>query len=295
MKKLMLLLGVLFFHVGFSFPKDIGLIEINDLQATQQNLNEYFAIDGEYEYTEDNFSDGSKYYNYELENVGITMEQDNSTIQDITITDLSSDEARQLLIDLGVYPDRFTELNLEFSKEVNSNLYIGEDKAVALRNTAKFPDLYSDQEYFIVNIVFSEESVQDFIDGQISELNGESEFNEIATEVTEMVDSIEDANIPQEYKNALTKAEQYAEVMNMSKLGIYDQLISQYGEGFPEDAAQYAVDNLEVDWNAAALEKAKSYYEQMSMSKSAIYEQLISEHGEQFTPEQAQYAIDNLE
>lgn len=166
---------------------------------------------------------------------------------------------------------------------------------MALRNTAKFPDLYSDQEYFIVNIVFSEESVQDFIDSQISELNGESEFNEIATEVTEMVDSIEDANIPQEYKNALTKAEQYAEVMNMSKLGIYDQLISQYGEGFPEDAAQYAVDNLEVDWNAAALEKAKSYYEQMSMSKSAIYEQLISEHGEQFTPEQAQYAIDNLE
>lgn len=60
---------------------------------------------------------------------------------------------------------------------------------------------------------------------------------------------------------ALTKGLQYANQLHMSKQAIYDQLTSSYGEGFPADAAQYAVDNMTgVDWNANALEKAKQYY-----------------------------------
>lgn len=98
-----------------------------------------------------------------------------------------------------------------------------------------------------------------------------------------------------EYKNALEKAESYSENLHMSKQAIYDQLISEYGEKFPEDAAQYAIDNMEADWKHNALEKAKTYQEYMNMSKQAIYDQLISEYGEQFTKEEAQYAIDNLE
>lgn len=98
-----------------------------------------------------------------------------------------------------------------------------------------------------------------------------------------------------EYKNALKKAESYSKTMHMSKKAIYDQLTSEYGEKFPADAAQYAIDNIQADWNANALEKAKSYQKLMSMSKSAIYDQLISEYGEKFTKEQAQYAIDHLE
>ena len=81
-------------------------------------------------------------------------------------------------------------------------------------------------------------------------------------------------------------------MMHMSKAGIYDQLTSEYGEGFEADAAQYAIDNLDVDWKKNALEKAKSYQESMSMSKNAIYDQLVSQYGEQFTAEEAQYAID---
>ncbi|MBG9983487.1 Ltp family lipoprotein [Aerococcaceae bacterium DSM 111022] len=102
-------------------------------------------------------------------------------------------------------------------------------------------------------------------------------------------------DVPQEYKNALAKAESYVSMMAMSKMGVYDQLTSEYGEGFPEDAAQYAIDNLDFDWNEVALEKAKSYYESMNMSKSGVYDQLVSEYGEQFTPQEAQYAIDNLD
>lgn len=98
-----------------------------------------------------------------------------------------------------------------------------------------------------------------------------------------------------EYKNALKKAESYSKNMHMSKQGIYNQLTSEYGEKFPADAAQYAIDNMEADWNNNALQKAKSYQNTMNMSKQRIYSQLISEYGEKFTKEEAQYAIDHLD
>lgn len=100
--------------------------------------------------------------------------------------------------------------------------------------------------------------------------------------------------VPIEYKNALRKAKRYSEMMHMSKQAIYDQLTSEYGEQFPAEAAQYAVDNLKADYNANALEKAKKYRDTMAMSNDAIYDQLTSDYGEQFTPEEAQYAVDNL-
>ena len=104
-----------------------------------------------------------------------------------------------------------------------------------------------------------------------------------------------DPSVPIEYLSALEKAKDYSELMHMSKKGLYDQLTSEYGEQFSEEAAQYAVDNVNADWNANALESAKSYSENMHMSKQGIYDQLISEYGEQFTEEEAQYAVDNLE
>lgn len=100
--------------------------------------------------------------------------------------------------------------------------------------------------------------------------------------------------VPTEYKSALRKAKQYSEMMHMSKQAIYDQLTSEYGEQFPAEAAQYAVDNLIADYNANALEKAKKYRDMMAMSNDAIYDQLTSDAGEKFTPEEAQYAVDNL-
>ena len=81
----------------------------------------------------------------------------------------------------------------------------------------------------------------------------------------------------------------------MSKKGIYEQLTSEYGENFTKEAAQYAIDNIEADWNLNALEKAKNYQSTANMSKKAIYEQLISDYGEKFTKSEAQYAIDHLD
>ena len=89
-----------------------------------------------------------------------------------------------------------------------------------------------------------------------------------------------------EEKNALRKAESYSKTMHMSKQGIYNQLTSSI-EGFTKEAAQYAIDNIDADWNANALEKAKSYQQTMSMSKQGVYNQLTSSV-EGFTKEQAQ-------
>ncbi len=101
-------------------------------------------------------------------------------------------------------------------------------------------------------------------------------------------------DVPTEYKSALRKAESYSELMHMSKQGIYDQLTSEYGEKFSPEAAQYAIDNLQADYNANALAKAQSYQDDMNMSPEAIRDQLTSEYGEKFTQEEADYAVANL-
>lgn len=102
------------------------------------------------------------------------------------------------------------------------------------------------------------------------------------------------ADVPVEYKSALNKATTYANTMHMSKRGVYDQLVSDYGEKFSAAAAQYAVDNVKADWNANALAKAKTYQDTMSMSPSAIHDQLTSDAGEKFTQAEADYAIQHL-
>ncbi|MBF2653910.1 Ltp family lipoprotein [Listeria seeligeri] len=97
-----------------------------------------------------------------------------------------------------------------------------------------------------------------------------------------------------EGESALIQAESYSEIMNMSKAGIYDQLTSDYGGQFSDEAAQYAVDNLKADYNRNALEQAKEYQETMSMSPGAIHDQLTSDYGGQFTQSEADYAIEHL-
>lgn len=102
-------------------------------------------------------------------------------------------------------------------------------------------------------------------------------------------------NVSREYQNALKTAESYLQTFPFSKQGLLEQLTSEHGSKFPQDAAQYAIDNLKVDYKEQALKSAKNYMDTMPMSNDELYEQLTSEHGEQFTPEEAQYAIDNLD
>ena len=80
-------------------------------------------------------------------------------------------------------------------------------------------------------------------------------------------DRQEDGDVSAEYRAALRSAQTYSDMMHMSKAGLYEQLVSEYGEKFPEDAAQYAIDNLDADWNGNTLAQAENYSETMHMSK----------------------------
>lgn len=102
------------------------------------------------------------------------------------------------------------------------------------------------------------------------------------------------SDVPREHANALKEARDYLEFSDFSYAGLYDQLTSEYGGKYPAEAAQYAMDNLEVDWNAEALGSAENYLEFSAFSYEGLYDQLTSEYGGKFTPEQAQYAMDNL-
>ena len=96
-------------------------------------------------------------------------------------------------------------------------------------------------------------------------------------------------------QNAIESAQSYLETLDFSRAELLDQLTSEYGEGFKEAEAEFAIAYLEknsmVDWNAEAVDSAKSYLEVSSFSKSGLFEQLTSEYGEQFTPEQANHAL----
>ncbi|PKE33985.1 Ltp family lipoprotein [Macrococcoides caseolyticum] len=118
----------------------------------------------------------------------------------------------------------------------------------------------------------------------------DSTTEEVTTEAPETEEKKNEAT--REQKAALGKAKTYSEMMHMSKQGIVNQLTSEI-EGFSQQDAQYAVDNLKADFKENALKKAETYAKTQNMSNDAIYNQLTSSI-EGFTAEEAQYAVDNL-
>lgn len=97
------------------------------------------------------------------------------------------------------------------------------------------------------------------------------------------------ARVSREERNALQSAEGYIAFMAFSESGLAKQLEF---EGYPQNAIDYAISNITVDYNEMALQCAEGYLDFMAMSDSQLYDQLIFEG---YTPEQAQYAIDHLD
>ncbi|AEF25728.1 Ltp family lipoprotein [Streptococcus parauberis] len=102
-------------------------------------------------------------------------------------------------------------------------------------------------------------------------------------------------SVPREFANALDSAENYVFMSGFSKQGLYDQLTSEYGDKYPAEAAQYAIDNIKVDWKNEALESANTYQKISPMSNQGLIDQLTSPYGDKFTLEEAQYAVENLD
>ena len=100
-------------------------------------------------------------------------------------------------------------------------------------------------------------------------------------------------------EEAVASAQSYLEYSSFSRMGLIEQLSSEYGDGYTEEEATSAVDYLEqnglVDWDQEAIEAAQSYLKNLEFSHDGLIEQLTSEYGEYFTQEQAEQAVAYIE
>ena len=104
----------------------------------------------------------------------------------------------------------------------------------------------------------------------------------------------EEEAVPFEYEQALKSAQNYVDTLHFSRQGLKQQLTSEYGSGFSEEAAEYALEHVDVDYKEEAVEAAQSYLDAMSFSRQGLKQQLTSEYGSGFTEEEAEYALDQV-
>ena len=104
----------------------------------------------------------------------------------------------------------------------------------------------------------------------------------------------EEETVPFEYEQALKSAQNYVDTLHFSRQGLKQQLTSEYGSGFSEEAAEYALEHVDVDYKEEAVEAAQSYLDAMSFSRQELKQQLTSEYGSGFTEEEAEYALDQV-
>ena len=92
-----------------------------------------------------------------------------------------------------------------------------------------------------------------------------------------------------EYTRAYEEAKSWSKKhLSQQQIKIY---LTKYGSRYSEDATQYALNKLNVDWKEQALLKAKSNQE-FHYSKEKLVEQLINV--DKFTQEEADYAIEHV-
>lgn len=89
-------------------------------------------------------------------------------------------------------------------------------------------------------------------------------------------------------EQAIRKANEYLSFSAFSKSGLVGQLEF---EGFSTEDAEFAVENIVVDWNEQAAKKAKSYLDISSFSRKSLIEQLEFEG---FTAAEAEYGANSV-
>ncbi len=82
-------------------------------------------------------------------------------------------------------------------------------------------------------------------------------------------------SIPLKYYQALNRANAYSDTMHMPKADIYEQLVSAYGDYFPADAAQYAVDHLTNVWEQEEPEPVPAAQDSAEMASSDMTGQAV--------------------
>ncbi|MBU9721709.1 MULTISPECIES: Ltp family lipoprotein [Bacillaceae] len=138
-----------------------------------------------------------------------------------------------------------------------------------------------------------EENVE--IEDEVEEVEEAEEEEEIeepaeeeapAEEQEEVVEETESETLSQQ--NAVAMARDYLAYTAFSKSGLIDQLKF---EGFDDDDATYAVNQINVDWREQAVIMAQDYLDYTSFSRSGLIQQLEFEG---FSTEDATYAVDEI-
>lgn len=112
----------------------------------------------------------------------------------------------------------------------------------------------------------------------------ESTYNEpVSSEPTS------DNNISREFTNALESAKNYLKFTNLSKEGLYNQLIF---DKYPEEAAKYATETIQADWKEHAIGSANNYLTYSAFSQESLSSQLTFDN---YTEDEIRYALENIE
>lgn len=84
---------------------------------------------------------------------------------------------------------------------------------------------------------------------------GDDKKDKIKTTEPETVE--EETNVPREHRNALNSAKNYIQ----SGMGFSEKSLEEHlaFDNFPQDSIDYAIENLEVDYNQQALISAENY------------------------------------
>lgn len=161
MKKLVLLL-LLLFSFGFTFPKDIGLINKDDLESTKSNLLQYLNL-------EDNLKYNDIYSAFTDESLFLYVDKDKKTLTGVAINNLSASQAEQLLLDIGIGINNTVKAVLLGNKPIVAHTLIIEDKVVLFQNLEGIS--WVDQKKpFKISIAFTEAMAEDYLERELMEI-----------------------------------------------------------------------------------------------------------------------------
>lgn len=113
-------------------------------------------------------------------------------------------------------------------------------------------------------IFFERENSTNKVEEEVAEPEESTANIQEEPEIVEENEQAED-DVSRKHRNALSAAQNYIDFMPFSENGLFEQLTSGYGDEYTEDSAQYAIKNVEVDYNEKALEAAINYQEIMPM------------------------------
>lgn len=171
-------------------------------------------------------------------------------------------------------------------------------EGTAMMNPQSYPD-YSETETESEEAPMEDESIpEEESDEDLVTEDATTEEEEVpvedATDATETEEEETVTSDDTENMDALAEAQEFLDYGPLSRKALYETLCGDYGMGYSESAAEYAVDNVGANWNEMALGSAHILLEGVpDMSDDEIYDTLVGE-GMGFTDAEAQYAIDNL-